>query len=285
MEHTIGDIPYGKGMPAALRKFVPMGLKGWKMFFDSHAHYYDEQYNPDRNEVLKKAYDSGVKYVLSASSDVASAIENISLARQFDFVYAAVGIHPHNVIDLNNNIISAMADFAAFPKVVAIGEIGLDYFYDNATREAQKIAFAKQIYMALNLKLPIIVHDRDAHEDTLAILKNENARQTGGVLHCFTGSVEMAREVLKNNFYISIAGPVTFKNAKKLIDVVKYVPDDRLMIETDCPYLTPEPFRGKRNDSGYIRYTAEKIAEIKGRTVEEIAQITTANAKRLFNID
>ena len=255
------------------------------MFFDSHAHYYDEQYDTDRNEVLKKAYDSGVKYILSASSDVASAIENISLARQFDFVYAAVGIHPHNAIDINNNIISAMADFAAFPKVVAIGEIGLDYFYDNTPREAQKIAFAKQIYMAVNLKLPIIVHDRDAHEDTLSILKNENARKAGGVLHCFSGSVEMAREVLNNNFYISVGGPVTFKNARKLIDVVKYVPDDRLIIETDCPYLTPEPFRGKRNDSSYISYTARKIAEIKGTTVEEIARITTANAKRLFNID
>ena len=255
------------------------------MFFDSHAHYYDEQYDSDRNEVLKKAYDSGVKYILSASSDVASAIENISLAHQFDFVYTAVGIHPHNVIDINNNIISAMADFAAFPKVVAIGEIGLDYFYDNTPREAQKIAFAKQIYMAVNLKLPIIVHDRDAHEDTLSILKNENARKAGGVLHCFSGSVEMAREVLNNNFYISVGGPVTFKNARKLIDVVKYVPDDRLIIETDCPYLTPEPFRGKRNDSSYISYTAGKIAEIKGTTVEEIARITTANAKRLFNID
>ena len=255
------------------------------MFFDSHAHYYDEQYDMDRNEVLKKAYDSGVKYILSASSDVASAIENISLARQFEFVYAAVGVHPHNAIDLNNNIISAMADFAAFPKVVAVGEIGLDYFYDNTPREAQKIAFAKQIYMAVNLKLPIVVHDRDAHEDTLAIMKNENAKKVGGVLHCFSGSVEMAREVLNNNFHISIAGPVTFKNAKRLIDVVKYVPDDRLIIETDCPYLTPEPFRGKRNDSGYISYIAEKIAEIKGGTVDEIAQITTANAKRLFNID
>lgn len=255
------------------------------MFFDSHAHYYDEQYDPDREEVLKKAYDSGVKHILSASSDVASAIENISLARQFDFVYAAVGVHPHNAGDFNENILSAIADFASRPKVVAIGEIGLDYYCDNAPREAQKIAFARQISLALDLKLPIIVHDRDAHEDTLAILKSENAKTTGGVLHCFAGSVEMAREVLKNNFYISIAGPVTFKNARKLIDVVKYVPDDRLMIETDCPYLTPEPFRGKRNDSSYIRYTADKIAEIKGRSVEEIARITTANARRLFNID
>lgn len=254
------------------------------MFFDSHAHYYDEQFNPDRNEALKKAYDSGVEYILSVSSDVASAIESISLARRFDYVYAAVGVHPHNAVNINNNTISDISDFASFPKVVAIGEIGLDYFYDNSPREAQKIAFARQISLAVSLKLPIIVHDRDAHEDTLAILKKENAGEAGGVIHCFSGSVEMAREVLNNNFNISVGGPVTFKNAKKIIDVIKYIPDDRLMIETDCPYLAPEPFRGRRNDSSYISYVAEKIAEIKGRTVAEIAEITTANAKRLFNI-
>ena len=255
------------------------------MFFDSHAHYYDEQFGTDRIEVLKKAYDSGVKYILSASSDVASAIENISLAGQLDYVYAAVGVHPHNAVDMNSNIISTMVDLASDPKVVAIGEIGLDYFYDNSPRETQKIAFVKQIHLAVSLKLPIIVHDRDAHEDTLAILKNENAGITGGVLHCFSGSVEMAREVLNNNFHISVGGPVTFKNAKRVVEVIKYVPDDRLMIETDCPYLTPEPYRGRRNDSSYIRYIAEKIAEIKGMTVADIAEITTENAKRLFNIN
>lgn len=254
------------------------------MFFDSHAHYYDEQYGKDRTEVLQKAHESGVEYILSASSDVASAIENISLARRFDFVYAAVGIHPHNSLGINDNMISDLADFAAYPKVVAIGETGLDYFYDNSPREAQKVAFAKQINLAKNLKLPIIVHDRDAHEDTLAILKNEDAKIAGGVLHCFSGSVEMAREVLNLGFYISVGGPVTFKNAKKVIEVVKYVPEDRLMLETDCPYLTPEPFRGRRNDSGYISYIAEKAAEIKGRPMAEIAEATTANAKRLFNI-
>lgn len=255
------------------------------MFFDSHAHYYDEQFSTDRDEILKKAFESGVGYILSASSDLASSIENISLARRFEHVYAAVGIHPHNIIDINNNIISVLADFASYPKVVAIGEIGLDYYYDNSPREVQKLAFSKQIYLAANLKLPIIVHDRDAHEDTLNIIKSENAKKTGGVLHCFSGSVEMAREILNNNFYISIGGPVTFKNAKKTVEVVKYVPDDRLMIETDCPYLTPEPLRGRRNDSSLISYTAKKIAEIKGRTLEEIAEMTTRNAKKLFNIE
>lgn len=254
------------------------------MLFDTHAHYYDTQYDEDRSEVINRAIKSGVGYILSVSSDVASSIENISLAQNYDFIYAAIGVHPHNVIDLNNNIISALTDFASYPKVVAIGEIGLDYFYDNSPREAQKIWFAKQISLARTLKRPIIIHDRDAHEDTLSIMKAENARNVGGVLHCFSGSVEMAREVINNNFMISIAGPVTFKNANKLLDVVKYVPEDMLIIETDCPYLAPEPHRGHRNESAYIKHTAEKIAKIKGKTIEEIEQITTSNAKRLFRI-
>jgi TatD DNase family protein len=254
------------------------------MLFDTHAHYYDTQYDADRGEVIDRAAKSGVGYILSVSSDVASSVENISLAQNYDFIYAAIGVHPHNVIDLNNNIISALTDFASYPKVVAIGEIGLDYFYDNSPREAQKIWFAKQISLARTLKLPIIIHDRDAHEDTLSIMKGENARDVGGVLHCFSGSVEMAREVLNLNFMISIAGPVTFKNANRLLEVVKYVPEDRLLIETDCPYLAPEPYRGKRNESAYIRSTAEKIAKIKGKAYGEIEQLTTSNAKRLFRI-
>jgi hydrolase, TatD family len=255
------------------------------MFFDTHAHYYDEQFSKDRNEVIMKAFDSGVKYIINASSDVASSIENISIAQQYDNIYAAVGVHPHNAIDINNNIVSALADFAVFPKVVAIGEIGLDYFYDNSPREAQKMAFVKQINLAIQLKLPIIIHDRDAHEDALNIIKNENAKIVGGVFHCYSGSVEMAREVLNNNFYISIAGPVTFKNARKLIDVIKYIPEDRMLIETDCPYLAPEPLRGSRNDSSNLKIIANKIAEIKSRSLEDIADITTRNAKRLFNIN
>ncbi len=254
------------------------------MLFDTHAHYYDTQYDEDRKEVIERARESGVGFILSASCDVASSIENISLAQSYDFIYAAIGVHPHNVLDLNNNIISALTDFASYPKVVAIGEIGLDYFYDNSPREAQKIWFAKQISLGKTLKLPIIVHDRDAHEDTLSIIKAENAREVGGVLHCFTGSIEMAREIMNNNFMISIAGPVTFKNANKLLEVVKYVPEDMLLIETDCPYLAPEPHRGKRNESAFVKHVAEKIAKIKGKTYSEIEQITTSNAKRLFGI-
>ena len=255
------------------------------MLFDTHAHYYDTQYDKDRSEAIKRARESGVEYILSVSSDVASSVENITLSQNYDFFYAAIGVHPHNVIDLNNNIISDLADFAAYHKVVAIGEIGLDYFYDNSPCEAQKIWFAKQISLAKNLKLPIIVHDRDAHEDTLSILKDESAKDVGGVLHCFSGSVEMAREVMNQNFLISIAGPVTFKNANRLLDVVRYVPDDMLLIETDCPYLAPEPYRGKRNESAYIKMIAEKISKIKGKPLEYIEQITTSNAKRLFGIE
>lgn len=254
------------------------------MLFDTHAHYYDTQFDEDRKEALERAFKSGVKYILNASSDVASSIENISMSQEYENLYSAVGIHPHNVIDINNNIISAISDFASYPKVVAIGEIGLDYFYDNTPREAQKLWFAKQIYLAINLKLPVIVHDRDAHEDTLNIIKAENASKVGGVFHCFSGSVEMAREVLENNFYISIGGPVTYKNANKLLEVVKYVPEDRLLLETDCPYLPPEPFRGKRNESANVRLVAEKVAKIRGKTLAYISDITTSNAMRLFNI-
>lgn len=254
------------------------------MLFDTHAHYYEPQYKDDLDETLERARENGVGLILTASSDVASSIENVTLSQNYDMLYAAVGVHPHDVIDLNNNIISALTDFASYPKVVAIGEIGLDYYYDNSPREAQKIWFAKQISLARNVKKPIIVHDRDAHEDTLNLLKSENAKDVGGVLHCFSGSIEMAREVMGLGFMISIAGPVTFRNANRLLDIVKYVPDDMLLIETDSPYLTPEPHRGERNESAYVRLVAEKIAKIKKKSPEYIADITTSNAKRLFGI-
>jgi len=254
------------------------------MLFDTHAHLNDKQYDSDRNEVIKRARENGVEYIITVSTDVASSVENITLTQNYDFIYTAIGVHPHDVIDLNNNIISALTDFASYPRVVAMGEIGLDYFYDNSPREVQKMWFTKQISLARSLKLPVIVHDRDAHEDTMTILKSENAKEIGGVLHCYSGSVEMAREVLNMNFMISIAGPITFKNANRLLEVVRYVPDDMLMIETDSPYLTPEPFRGKRNEPANVKLTAQKIAKIKGKPLDYIEKITTDNAKRLFKI-
>ena len=255
------------------------------MLFDTHAHYDDERFNEDRYDVINKAHESGILYILNASSNIATAVESIALTQAFSFVYAAVGIHPHNVQQIKSDTIATLADFASDNKVVAIGEIGLDYYYDSSPREIQRHWFAMQISLARNLKLPIIVHNRDAHEDIMKVIKNENARDVGGVFHCYTGSIEMARELLNNNFLISIGGAVTFKNAKKLIEVVKYVPLDRLLIETDCPYLTPEPHRGKRNDSSYIRLVAEKIAEIRAIEFDEVAKVTTESAKKLFKIE
>jgi len=254
------------------------------MLFDSHAHYDDERFDDDRFSIIRKVHQSGVTYILNASSNVASAIESISLAQEYEFVYAAVGVHPHHVGEINEHTFNFIADFATKPKVVAIGEIGLDYYYDTYPREEQKYWFARQINLARDLKLPVIVHDRDAHMDVMNIVKAEKAKEVGGVFHCYSGSVEMAKELLKLNFHISVGGSATFKKADRLAEVIRFIPLESLLIETDCPYMTPEPFRGQRNDSSYVRLVAEKIAEIKGTSFEEIAGITMQNAKRLFRI-
>ena len=254
------------------------------MLFDTHAHLDDEKFADDLDEVISRAEANGIGYILTASSDIASSVENITLTQKHRIFYAAVGIHPHNAVNHNKSVISMLKEFASYPKVVAIGETGLDYYYDNSPREAQKICFARHISLAREVRLPIIVHDREAHEDTLNILKSENAKDVGGVFHCYSGSVEMAREVMELGFLISIAGPVTFRNARKLLDVVKYVPDDMLLVGTDSPYLAPEPHRGRRNEPAYVKLVAEKIAEIKGKSLEYIAETTTSNAKRLFGI-
>ncbi|MGE5613969.1 MAG: TatD family hydrolase [Bacillota bacterium] len=255
------------------------------MLFDSHAHYNDALFNPDRMKSIENAKQNGVVHIITVSCDIASSIENITLAQNNDIFHAAVGVHPNNVIDLNNNIISALTEFASYREVVAIGETGLDYFYDNSPREVQKIWFAKHISLARSVKLPLIIHNREAHEDMLNMLKSEKAYEVGGVMHCFSGSVEMAREVMNLGFLISFAGPVTFKNANKLLEVARFVPDDMLLIETDSPDLAPEPVRGKRNESANVRFIAEKLAKIRGKSFEYIAEITTSNAKRLFGIE
>jgi TatD DNase family protein len=252
--------------------------------FDTHAHYDDERFSEDRFETIRKAHEDGVECIINAASNIASAEVSISLAQEFDFVYAAVGLYPQNVKEGDDNTLVTLADFCKNPKVVAIGEIGLDYYYDSAPRDMQRYWLAQQINLAKELRLPVIIHDRDAHEDTMRIIKEENAKEVGGVFHCYSGSVEMAREVLANNFYISVGGAVTFKNAKRIIEVVKEIPEEKLLIETDCPYMTPEPFRGKRNDSSYIKLVAEKIAEIRGTSFERIASITSENGRALFKI-
>jgi TatD DNase family protein len=255
------------------------------MLFDTHAHYDDDKFEKDRYSTIKSVLEGDVSYILNAATNLASSVESISLAQHFENIFVAVGFHPHNVNEINSNTFKTLIDFTDYEKVVAIGEIGLDYYYNFAPPELQKHWFAKQINLAKDLQLPVIVHSRDAHKDTLDIIKAEQARNVGGVLHSYSGSKEMARELLMNNFYISIAGPVTYKNTRTLVEVVKFVPKEKLLIETDSPYLTPEPNRGKRNDSGMVKYIAEKIAEIKGLSYEEIATITTNNAKKLFKID
>ncbi|HEX9059494.1 MAG TPA: TatD family hydrolase [Clostridia bacterium] len=254
------------------------------MFFDTHAHFNDRRFADDREAAIKNAYDSGVSYILNVSYDEKSMQHSVSLSGKYSFIYAAVGIHPHYAEKMDNNLLEKVKSLSTKSKVVAIGEIGLDYFRDLSPRDIQKKWFKRQIELSSEVKLPIIIHVRDAYEDMVEIIKATDARNSGGIIHSFMGDIRTAREVLDNNFYISFSGPITYKNARDLIDVVKFVPEDRILIETDCPYLTPEPHRGKRNDSSLVVHVTEKIAEIKGKSVEEIANITTGNAKRLFNI-
>jgi len=249
----------------------------YPVIFDSHAHYTDTKFDEVRNEILSNLRDNGVEYVISCSVDGEDSKANIKLAEKYDYIFCAVGIHPENLS--SNTEISTIKELASFEKCVAIGEIGLDYYFDDTNKEEQKRVFIEQIKLANELNLPVIVHDREAHEDTLKILKEYRPK---GVVHCFSGSVEMAKEILKLGMYIGVGGVITFKNSKKLPDVVKIIPDDKLLVETDCPYLAPEPFRGKICNSSLIYYSAQKIAEIKQTETEEILNITNNNAKELF---
>lgn len=254
------------------------------MLFDTHAHLDDERFDEDRDAVIEQCRQEGVDLILNAGADIASSVKSIALAEKYPFIYAAVGVHPHSAADMDDDTLSVIASLAENKKVMAIGEIGLDYHYDFSPRDVQKRRFIEQIDMARQLKLPIIVHDREAHGDVMKIFKKNRIKEVGGVLHSFSGSAEMALECLRLGLYLSISGPVTFSNAKKTIEAVKEIPLDMLLIETDSPYLTPAPHRGKRNYPGYVRYVAEKIAEIKGITYEEAAEKTLENGKRLFRI-
>jgi len=254
------------------------------LLFDTHAHYDDERFDEDRHQLIESLNAKGVGYVVNIAADMESAKKSIELAEKYSFIYAAVGVHPHSADEVNEKNLEILAEYARNSKVKAIGEIGLDYYYDNSPRDIQKRAFNMQLELASMLKLPVIIHDRDAHEDSMNIIKEKRASLSYGVFHCFSGSVEMAKELIEMDFYISVGGPLTFKNSRKLPDVVRYVPLDRLLIETDCPYLAPEPHRGKRNDSGYMYLVAQKIAEIKGLSFDEVAAATTDNAKKFFGI-
>jgi len=253
-------------------------------FIDSHAHLDDERFDEDREELIDSLQENGIEAVLNPGADLKTSRAAVALADKYPFIYAAVGCHPHDSKFMDDDTMNIFRELAKNKKVLGIGEIGLDYYYDNSDRETQKIWFREQIRLAKELDLPYIVHDRDAHEDIIRIMKEEHHSGTRGILHCYSGSVEMAREFMKLGFYISLGGPVTFKKAKTPRMVAKEVPMEKLLIETDCPYLAPEPFRGKRNDPKLVKYVAEEIAGIREVTVSEIAEKTKENFKRLFNL-
>ncbi|RXI41106.1 hydrolase TatD [Clostridium tetani] len=251
--------------------------------FDSHAHYDDDSFNEDRIRVLEELKNNNIIGVLNCGSSFKGAVDSLNLAKNNDFFYAAVGIHPEYADTVDEDMLNEIKNMTSHPKVKAIGEIGLDYYYeDNPPKEVQKEAFIKQMKLAKELNLPVVIHDRDAHKDILDIIKM--FPEVHGVIHCFSGSVEFARECLKLGYYIGFTGIVTFKNARKTLEVVKEVPIDKILVETDCPYMAPEPHRGKRNRSEYIEQIIKKVAKIKEISEEELNNQVILNTKHLLNI-
>lgn len=250
--------------------------------FDAHAHYDDDKFNEDREELLVSMPDKGVGCIVNAGVDIETSKWGLDYSEKYDFIYATVGIHPESADNLPHDYINQLESLAKHKKAVAIGEIGLDYYWDNVPRDVQKRVFIEQLELAKTMNLPVVIHDRDAHGDTMDILRKYKPQ---GLLHCFSGSVEMCKEVVKLGMSISLGGVVTFKNARQSVEVAEYIPLDRLLLETDAPYLTPVPYRGKRCDSSMIKFTAMRIAEIKGISMEELLAITAENACRLYNIE
>lgn len=249
--------------------------------FDSHAHYDDKRFDNDRDQILSKMPENNVCGIINCGTNIETSAFSLELARKFPFIYAAVGYHPESIDNTTVFEKDKLKELAKNDKAVAIGEIGLDYYWDTTYKLQQIEFFEKQLILAKEFGLPVIIHDREAHGDTLELLKKH---KPNGILHCFSGSVEMAREVIKLGLYIGIGGVITFKNSKKLVEIVKEIPLNRILLETDAPYLAPEPHRGKTNNSAYIKFVAEKIAEIKNITADEVVSVTTNNVKTLFNI-
>ncbi len=254
------------------------------MLIDSHAHLDDERFDGDRDILIKSLKSNKLELVINIGADFQSSINSIELAKQYDNIYASIGVHPHSASEVTEETLDKFREMAKEEKVVAIGEIGLDYYYDNSPRDLQRKWFREQLKLAKELDLPVIIHSRDATQETFDIIKEAQDGSLRGVLHCFSGSVEVAMEYIKLGFYISIGGTVTFKNARVVKEVAEAVPLDKLLIETDCPYLTPEPYRGKRNEPMFVKYVAQKIAEIKDINFEELAKATNKNTKELFRI-
>ncbi|MFC7370827.1 TatD family hydrolase [Fictibacillus iocasae] len=252
--------------------------------FDTHAHLNAHQFQEDREEVIQRALDEGVEKIVVVGFDEQTIKDALALAEEYDFIYAAVGWHPVDAIDMTDEHLAWIEELAAHPKVVALGEMGLDYHWDKSPAEVQKEVFRRQIQLAKKVKLPIIIHNRDATQDVVDILREEDASEVGGIMHCYGGSLETAQQCMEMNFYISFGGPVTFKNARKVKEVAKEIPLEWLLIETDCPYLSPHPLRGKRNEPSYVKYVAETLAELKEIHLEELIKKTSDNAHRIFNI-
>lgn len=251
------------------------------MYFDTHAHYDDKAFDADRIGLLRELHTQGVDLIIDPGCDEESSRAALALAEELPFVYAAVGVHPEELASCSGSL-DTIRQLAAHPRCVAVGEIGLDYYWDAEHKEEQKALFRQQIELALELCKPIIVHDREAHGDCLDIVRDYPGLH--GVFHCYSGSAEMAKELLRRDWYLGFDGPVTYKNARKTLEVLEICPLDRILIETDSPYLSPVPKRGKRNDSGNLCYIAEKIAEVKGVSAEEVARITAENGRKLFGI-
>lgn len=252
------------------------------MFFDTHAHYDNDDFDKDRYQLLDSLEAGGVSLVLNPGCDRRTSEQAIELAEKYDFIYAAVGWHPHDAKSFDGGSTELIRGWARHPKVKAIGEIGLDYYRNLSERDVQRAVFARQMELARQLNLPVIIHDRDAHAECMDIIGGYPA--VTGVFHCYSGSAEMAKRVLDMGWYLSFTGAITFKNARKAIETIKLAPLERIMIETDCPYLAPEPHRGKRNDSRNLVYIAQVIADIKGLPADEVAACTMENGKRFFAI-
>ncbi len=255
------------------------------MIFETHAHYDDEKFDPDRVELLSHLLrENNIGKIVNVGATFNGCKESIALAEKYDDVYAAIGIHPEEIDEINDDVMEWLAVNSSHPKVVAIGEIGLDYYWvkDEKQREKQRFWFEKQMDLAKNLKIPVIIHSRDAAEDTLYTIKKYNNVHVKGIVHCYSYSKEIAMEYVKMGWYIGVGGVVTFKNAKKLVETVEAIPLTSIVLETDCPYMAPVPHRGERNSSMYLSYVAEKIAEIKGITVQEVEKVTYQNALNIY---
>ena len=258
------------------------------MLIDTHTHLDDPRYDPDREAMIRRAREAGIEAMITIGCDLTTSRAAVDLTDRYEFVYASVGVHPHEVKRVEDHWYDEFRTLAENRKVVAYGEIGLDYHYNNSPPEEQRRRFREQVRLAKELRLPLVIHTREAQEDTIRILKDEQASEVGGVLHCFSGDAWLAKDALDLGFYLSFSGILTFQNATMLRDIARTVPADRLLIETDCPYLTPVPHRGTRNEPAFVKHVADQLASLlpgdPQRSIEDIARLTSDNARRLFRI-